>query len=174
MLGEHLLEIGLIELLARDVREYGPKAERNNGPAHEAMTGRKQQLPIPLQRAHDVERIFASLLQGIALPHGAATREQFDFCLVGRRDCLQAPVLHLKHEQAVRWVNDDEVRMPTARANRKVVPNDSILFEEVLEAFREPQFATAVEAREAKTRNQDRHPYRTFSTTLPRARPFSR
>src|SRR6516164_8132264 len=42
MLGEHLLEIGLIELLARDIREYDPEAERKNGSAHEAMTGRKQ------------------------------------------------------------------------------------------------------------------------------------
>ena len=86
MLGEHLLEIGLIELLARDIREYGPEAERKDGSAHEAVTGRKQQLPIPLQRAHDLERILASLLQGIALPHDAATRQQFDFCLVGRHD----------------------------------------------------------------------------------------
>ena len=83
VLGEHLLEIGLVELLARDVGEYGPEAERNNGFAHEAMTGRKQQLPIPFQRAHDIERIFARLLQGIALPHDAARRQQFDVALVG-------------------------------------------------------------------------------------------
>src|SRR5689334_20870347 len=121
------------------------------------MTGRKQQLPIPLQRAHDVERIFASLLQGIAFPHGAATREQFNFCLVGRRDCLQAPVFHLKHEQAVRGVDDDEVRMTVARTYREVVPNDRVLFEEVLEAFREPQLAAGVEARVAQARDQDRH-----------------
>ena len=140
------------------------------------MTGRKQQLPIPLQRAHDVERILAGLLQGIALPHGPATRQQFDRCLVGRRDCLQAPVLHLKHKQAVGGVDDDEVRMPAARAYREIVPNDRVLFEEVLETLREPQFAAGVETRVADARDQDCHVtfYFTFSTTLPRARPFSR
>ena len=86
MLGKHLLEIGLVELPARDIREYGPEAERNDGFAHEAVTGWKQQLPVPFQRAHDIERILARLLQGIALPHDAATRQQFDFCLVGRHD----------------------------------------------------------------------------------------
>src|SRR6516162_1174762 len=157
MLGEHLLEIGLIELLARDIGEYRPEAERKNGSALEAMTGWKQQLPISLQRAHDLERIFASLLQRTALPHGAMTRQQFDFCFVGRDYRLQAPVLHLKQEQAVRWVNDDKVRMPTAGAYREIVPNDSVLFEEVLEAPREPQLAVGVEAREAQARNQDCH-----------------
>ncbi len=157
MFGEHLLEIGLVELLARDIGEYGPEAERKNGSAHEAMTGWKQQLPIPLQRAHDLERIFARLLQRTALPHDAATRQQFDFCLVGRRDRFQAPVLHLKHEQAVRRVNDDKVRMPTARAYREIVPNDSVLFEEVLEALREPQLAAGVEASEAQARDQYCH-----------------
>ena len=83
MLGEHFLEIGLVELPARDVREYGPETERNDGFAHEAMTGWKQQLPVPFQRAHDIERIFARLLQGIAFPHDAAARQQFDLALVG-------------------------------------------------------------------------------------------
>ena len=41
MLGEHLLEIGLIELLARDIGEYRPEAERKNGSPFEAMTGLK-------------------------------------------------------------------------------------------------------------------------------------
>src|SRR6516225_11784740 len=158
MLGEHLLEIGLIELLARDIGEYRPEAERKNGSALEALTGWKQQLPISLQRAHDLERIFASLLQRTALPHGGAmTRQQFDFCFVGRYYGLEAPVLHLKHEQAVRWVNDDKVRMPIARAYREIMPNDSVLFEEVLEALREPQLAARVEAREAQARDQYCH-----------------
>ena len=39
----HLLEIGLVELPARDIREYGPEAERKDGFAHEAVTGRKRQ-----------------------------------------------------------------------------------------------------------------------------------
>src|SRR5262249_37158830 len=138
MLGEHFLEIGLIELLARDIGEYRPKAERKNGSALEAMIGRKQQLPIALQRAYDLERIFARLLQRTARPYGAMTRPQFVFCFVGRDDRLQAPVLYLEHEQAVRWVNDDKVRMPTARPYGEIVPNDSVLFEEVLEALREP------------------------------------
>jgi len=149
MLGEHILEIGLIELLARDIGEYRPEAERKNGSALEAMTGWKQQLPISLQRSHDLKRIFASLLQRTAFPNGATTRQQFDFCFVGRDYRLQSPVLHLKHEQAVRRVNDDKVRMPTVRAYREIVPNDSVLFEEVLEALREPQLAAGVEAREA-------------------------
>jgi hypothetical protein len=33
MLGEHLLEIGLIELLSRDIGEYCSEAERKNGAA---------------------------------------------------------------------------------------------------------------------------------------------
>ena len=86
MLGEHLLEIGLIELLARDIREYGPEAERKNGSALEAMTCRKKQLPVQLHRPHDLERVLASLLQGAALANDAATRQQFDFYLVGRHD----------------------------------------------------------------------------------------
>src|SRR5215469_17108377 len=99
MLGEHLLEIGLIELIARDIGEYRPEAERKNGSPPEAMTGWKTQLPVSLQRAHDPERIFASLLQRTALPHGATTRQQFYFCFVGRDYRIQAPVLHLKHQQ---------------------------------------------------------------------------
>src|SRR5690242_18970012 len=95
---ENLFEAGLIELLARDIREYGPEAERKNGPACKAMTGWKQQSPIPLQRAHNIERILSSLFQWIALPHGAATRQQRDLYLVGRRDRLQALVFHLMHE----------------------------------------------------------------------------
>jgi hypothetical protein len=47
--------------------------------------------------------------------------------------------------------------MPAARAYREVVPNDSVLFEEVLEALRESQLATAIEAREAQARDQDCH-----------------
>jgi hypothetical protein len=47
--------------------------------------------------------------------------------------------------------------MPALRAYREVVPNDSVLFEEVLEALRESQLASAVEAREAQARNQDCH-----------------
>jgi hypothetical protein len=47
--------------------------------------------------------------------------------------------------------------MPAERAYREVVPNDSVLFEEVLEALRESQLAAAVEAREAQARNQDCH-----------------
>jgi hypothetical protein len=47
--------------------------------------------------------------------------------------------------------------MPAVRAYREVVPNDSVLFEEVLEALRESQLATAVEAREAEARDQDCH-----------------
>jgi hypothetical protein len=47
--------------------------------------------------------------------------------------------------------------MPSASAYREVVPNDSVLFEEVLEALRESQLATAVEAREAQARDQDCH-----------------
>ncbi len=176
MLGEHLLEIGLIELLARDVREYGSITERNNGSTHEAMTGRKQQLTVLFQCAHDIERILAGLLQGIAHPHGAAVRQQLDVCLVGRQDCLQAPVLHLEHEQAVRGMDDDEVRMPVARAYREVVPNDRVLFEEILETHRQPLLAAGVETRIAYAGDQDCHVtfYFTFSTTFPRARPFSR
>jgi hypothetical protein len=34
--------------------------------------------------------------------------------------------------------------MPAARAYREVVPNESVLFEEVLEALHESQLATAV------------------------------
>ena len=62
-----------------------------------------------------------------------------------------------QHEQAVRRVNDDEVRMSAAGAYRKVVPNDRVLFEEVLEALRESQLTTAVEARIAQARDQDCH-----------------
>src|SRR5262249_27573231 len=47
--------------------------------------------------------------------------------------------------------------MPALRAYREVVPNDSVLFEEVLEALRESQLAAAVEAREAQARDQDCH-----------------
>jgi hypothetical protein len=54
-------------------------------------------------------------------------------------------------------VNDDKVRMPVARTHRKVVPDDSVLFEEVLEALRESQLAAGVEAREAQAGNQDCH-----------------
>ena len=54
-------------------------------------------------------------------------------------------------------MNDDKVRMPTARAYREIVPNDSVLFEEVLEALREPQLDAGVEAREAQARDQDCH-----------------
>jgi hypothetical protein len=46
----------------------------------------RQGLVRDVQRAHDLERILASLLQGTSLPHDAATRQQFDFCLVGRHD----------------------------------------------------------------------------------------
>jgi len=41
MFGEHLLEIGLVELLARDIGEYRPEAERKNGSPLEAMIGLK-------------------------------------------------------------------------------------------------------------------------------------
>src|SRR5262245_43839193 len=157
MLGEHLLKISLIELLARDIGEYGSVSERKNGLAREAMPLGKQQLPIAPQRAHDLERILASLLQRVALPHGAAGRQQVDFGLVGGRDRIQAPVLHLKHKQAVRWVNNDKVRMPTARTYGQIVPNDSVLFEEVLEALRESELATAVKARKAQARDQGCH-----------------
>ena len=51
-------------------------------------------------------------------------------------------------------MNDDKVRMPAARAYRDVMPNDSVLFEEVLEALREPQLAVGVEPREAQARDQ--------------------
>jgi hypothetical protein len=54
-------------------------------------------------------------------------------------------------------VNDDEVRMPAVRAYREVVPNDSVLFEEVLEPLRESQFATAVKARETQAGDQNCH-----------------
>jgi hypothetical protein len=54
-------------------------------------------------------------------------------------------------------VNDDKVRMQTARAYREIVPNDSVLFEEVLEALREPQLSPGVEAREAQARDQYCH-----------------
>jgi hypothetical protein len=54
-------------------------------------------------------------------------------------------------------MNDDKVRMPTARAYREIVPNDSVLFEEVLEALREPQLAARVEASEAQARDQYCH-----------------
>jgi len=47
--------------------------------------------------------------------------------------------------------------MPTARTYREIVPNDSVLFEEVLEALREPQLAARVEAREAQARDQYCH-----------------
>jgi hypothetical protein len=47
--------------------------------------------------------------------------------------------------------------MPAARAYREVVPNDSVLFEEVLEALRESQLAAGVEAREAQARDQYCH-----------------
>ncbi|HEY5809372.1 MAG TPA: hypothetical protein VIT67_15465 [Povalibacter sp.] len=83
MLGEHVLEISLIELPARNIREYGPETERKNGAAHEAMTCREQQLPIPFHGAQDLERILASLLQGIGLPHDTAARQQFDAGFVG-------------------------------------------------------------------------------------------
>jgi hypothetical protein len=47
--------------------------------------------------------------------------------------------------------------MPAARAYRDVMPNDSVLFEEVLEALRESQLAAGVEAREAQARDQYCH-----------------
>jgi hypothetical protein len=47
--------------------------------------------------------------------------------------------------------------MPTARAYWEVVPNDSVLFEEFLEALRKSQLATAVKAREAQAGDQDCH-----------------
>jgi hypothetical protein len=47
--------------------------------------------------------------------------------------------------------------MPAARADREIVPNDGVLFEEVLEALRETQFAASVETREAQARDQDGH-----------------
>jgi len=47
--------------------------------------------------------------------------------------------------------------MPAERAYRQIVPNDGILFEEVLEALSESQLATCVEAREAEARDQCRH-----------------
>jgi hypothetical protein len=43
------------------------------------------------------------------------------------------------------------------RAYREVVPNDSVFFEEVLKALREPQLAAGVEAREAQARDQYCH-----------------
>src|SRR5579872_1171762 len=54
-------------------------------------------------------------------------------------------------------MNNDKVRMPTARTYRQIVPNDSVLFEKVLEALREPQLTAGVEAREAKARDQYCH-----------------
>jgi hypothetical protein len=47
--------------------------------------------------------------------------------------------------------------MPTASTYREIMPNDSVLFEEVLEALREPQLAAGVEAREAQARDQYCH-----------------
>src|SRR4029079_10061562 len=120
-------------------------------------TGRKQQVLVPLQRAHDVERILAGLLQRIAFAHRPAVRVQFDRRFLCRLDCLQAPVLHLEHEQSVRGMDDDEVRMPVARAYREIVPNHRVLIEEVLEALCESHFATGVEAREAKAGDQNCH-----------------
>jgi hypothetical protein len=61
MLGEHLLRLVWSELLARYIGKYGPEAEQKHRSAYKAMTGRKHQLPIPLKRAHDVERTLASL-----------------------------------------------------------------------------------------------------------------
>ena len=54
-------------------------------------------------------------------------------------------------------MNDDEVRMPVARTDGKVVPDDGVLFEEVLQPLREPQLAAGVEARVAQARDQNRH-----------------
>ena len=54
-------------------------------------------------------------------------------------------------------MNDDKVGMSTARAYREVVPDNSVLFEEVLEALCESQLAAAVEAREAQARDQECH-----------------
>src|SRR5262249_41356027 len=47
--------------------------------------------------------------------------------------------------------------MPTARTYREIVPNDGVLFEEVLEALRESQLAARVEAREAQAGDQYGH-----------------
>jgi hypothetical protein len=47
--------------------------------------------------------------------------------------------------------------MPAVRAYREIVPNDSVLFQEVLEALREPQLSAGVEAREAQARDQYCH-----------------
>jgi hypothetical protein len=47
--------------------------------------------------------------------------------------------------------------MPTARAYREIVPNDSVLFQEVFEALGKPQLTAGVEARESQARDQYCH-----------------
>lgn len=110
------------------------------------MLGREDELRITLQHPHHVVHVAAHLLERALFAHGAAIGQQLDLGFRGGQDVVEPPVLDLQDEQTVVRMNDHEVRMPSARPDRQVVPDDGVVLEEVLQALGQAQLAAGVEA----------------------------
>lgn len=76
--GEHFAQVGALELLPRDVREYDTGPEGHDRPALARMILRKQQLRVALECLLDVEHVRARLFERVSLPHEAARGDELD------------------------------------------------------------------------------------------------
>lgn len=73
---------------------------------------------------------------GLQIEMGKGARHRFSGgpLPVDVADGAESPVFDLLHQQAAAWVEDDEVGMYVARAERYVVPEQPVVFELLFEA----------------------------------------
>ena len=140
-----LMQIGPIELLARDVgKDHAMPEGKHRLPLETAALDNQQR--IALQRVHHVEHVVAYLLERVVQRQRPLRGQVLDMRAGCTDDVVLVPVLDLQHHDALIGMQHHEIGMPSERPHRDVVPRPGVVFEAILQAFGETQFAARIEA----------------------------
>jgi len=95
--GEDLMKVRLRDLFAGDVREHDAVPERHDRLALVRVTRRMEEHSVALNELHHLEHVLPRLFERAGRSNRADIRYELDFRLVGGRDRVQPPVLHLEN-----------------------------------------------------------------------------
>ena len=140
-------EVGALELLAADVGKHDAVAPREEQRALHA-SAIDGQLRVALQKVADFVGVLPGLFERVGDALEAVGGQDAGALAVDFPDGVELPVLDLEHQQAAARVENDEVGMHVARAERYVVPEQPVVFELLLEAVGQAPLA-ARHARDA-------------------------
>jgi len=138
---QHVGESGSFEPVAGDVGEHHAIAVGEGELTLVLQARRIDQLRILAKQFGDGMDVLPRLLQRAGHQLVPSAGIDGEARRVRVPDRFQAPVLYLQHQDAAGRMQDQEVRVLVARADRHVVPAQIVVFEQVAQAFGEAPFA---------------------------------